>query len=141
MLSYCPGGIYEVAVISIFFDRDPEFVSFHHIIRLLMILFIVPIILQKKNNPNNLLTMRILYCGKLEVGSTSLSRFQAIAELGHHVIPIDTSNYIPKNKDKLRRSASSASKQTSTLTFFASSINSNNFGNNSFLSNSNFTLS
>ncbi len=45
LLSYCPGGIYEVAVIAIFFDLDPEFVSFHHIIRLLMILFIVPIIL------------------------------------------------------------------------------------------------
>jgi len=45
-LSYCPGGIYEVAVIAIFFDLDPEFVSFHHIIRLLMILFIVPVILK-----------------------------------------------------------------------------------------------
>ena len=45
LLSYCPGGIYEVAVIAIFFDLDPEFVSFHHIIRLLMILFTVPIIL------------------------------------------------------------------------------------------------
>ena len=46
LLSYCPGGIYEVAVIAIFFDLDPEFVSFHHIIRLLMILFIVPFILR-----------------------------------------------------------------------------------------------
>ena len=46
LLSYCPGGIYEVAVIAIFFDLDPEFVSFHHIIRLLMILFIVPIMLR-----------------------------------------------------------------------------------------------
>ncbi len=42
LLSYCPGGIYEVAVIAIYFDLDPEFVSFHHIIRLLIILFIVP---------------------------------------------------------------------------------------------------
>ncbi|MDC0472500.1 AbrB family transcriptional regulator [Pelagibacteraceae bacterium] len=52
LLSYCPGGIYEVAVIAIFFDLDPEFVSFHHIIRLLMILFIVPFMLRiisKKN--------------------------------------------------------------------------------------------
>jgi len=52
LLSYCPGGIYEVAVIAIFFDLDPEFVSFHHIIRLLMILFIVPLMLKiiaKKN--------------------------------------------------------------------------------------------
>ena len=46
LLSYCPGGIYEVAVIAIFFDLDPEFVSFHHIIRLLMILFIVPLIMK-----------------------------------------------------------------------------------------------
>jgi len=46
LLSYCPGGIYEVAVIAVFFDLDPEFVSFHHIIRLLMILFIVPLILK-----------------------------------------------------------------------------------------------
>ena len=46
LLSYCPGGIYEVAVIAIFFDLDPEFVSFHHIIRLLMILFTVPAILK-----------------------------------------------------------------------------------------------
>ena len=46
LLSYCPGGIYEVAVIAIFFDLDPEFVSFHHIIRLLMILFVVPILLR-----------------------------------------------------------------------------------------------
>ena len=43
LLSYCPGGIYEVAVIAIFFNLDPEFVSFHHIIRLLIILFVVPI--------------------------------------------------------------------------------------------------
>ena len=46
LLSYCPGGIYEVAVIAIFFDLDPEFVSFHHIIRLLMILFVVPVLLK-----------------------------------------------------------------------------------------------
>ena len=46
LLSYCPGGIYEVAVIAIFFNLDPEFVSFHHIIRLLMILFIVPYMLK-----------------------------------------------------------------------------------------------
>ena len=49
LLSYCPGGIYEVAVIAIAFDLDPEFVSFHHIIRLLLILFIVPVILRILN--------------------------------------------------------------------------------------------
>ena len=53
LLSYCPGGIYEVAVIAIYFDLDPEFVAFHHIIRLLMILFFVPLLLRffaKKNS-------------------------------------------------------------------------------------------
>jgi len=56
LLSYCPGGIYEVAVIAIFFNLDPEFVTFHHIIRLLMILFIVPLILKlilKKSSSNS----------------------------------------------------------------------------------------
>ena len=51
LLSYCPGGIYEVAVIAIFFNLDPEFVSFHHIIRLLMILFVVPVILRFLKKP------------------------------------------------------------------------------------------
>ncbi len=46
VLSYCPGGIYEVAVIAIAFDLEPDFVAFHHIIRLLFILFIIPIILR-----------------------------------------------------------------------------------------------
>ena len=53
LLSYCPGGIYEVAVIAIFFNLDPEFVSFHHIIRLLIILFVVPIFVKisKRKKP------------------------------------------------------------------------------------------
>jgi len=46
LLSFSPGGIYEVAVIAIAFDLDPNFVAFHHIIRLLMILFTIPIILK-----------------------------------------------------------------------------------------------
>src|SRR5210317_1360788 len=46
ILSFSPGGIYEVAVIEIAFDLDPDFVAFHHIIRLLFILFTVPIILK-----------------------------------------------------------------------------------------------
>ena len=49
LLSYCPGGIYEVAVIAIAFDLDPNFVAFHHIIRLLMILFTIPVILKLIN--------------------------------------------------------------------------------------------
>ena len=52
VLSFCPGGIYEVAVIAIAFNLDPNFVAFHHIIRLLLILFTVPIVLKliKKTN-------------------------------------------------------------------------------------------
>ena len=46
VLSFCPGGIYEVAVIAIAFDLDPDFVAFHHIIRLLFILLTVPIFLR-----------------------------------------------------------------------------------------------
>ena len=46
VLSFCPGGIYEVAVIAIAFDLDPDFVAFHHIIRLLFILFTVPVFLR-----------------------------------------------------------------------------------------------
>jgi uncharacterized membrane protein AbrB (regulator of aidB expression) len=46
LLSFSPGGIYEVAVIAIAFDLDPNFVAFHHIIRLLMILLTVPVILK-----------------------------------------------------------------------------------------------
>ena len=46
ILAFCPGGIYEVAVIAIAFDLEPDFVAFHHIIRLLFILFTVPIFLR-----------------------------------------------------------------------------------------------
>ena len=56
LLSFCPGGIYEVAVIAIAFNLDPNFVAFHHIIRLLMILFTVPIIsklIDKKRSSNS----------------------------------------------------------------------------------------
>ena len=49
ILSFSPGGIYEVAVIAIAFDLEPDFVAFHHIIRLLFILFMVPIILKLTN--------------------------------------------------------------------------------------------
>ena len=46
ILSFSPGAIYEVAVIAIAFDLDPDFVAFHHIIRLLFILFTVPVFLR-----------------------------------------------------------------------------------------------
>ena len=49
ILSFCPGGIYEVAVIAIAFELDPDFVTFHHIIRLLIILFVIPVILKLIN--------------------------------------------------------------------------------------------
>ena len=46
ILSFSPGGIYEVAVIAIAFNLDPDFVAFHHVIRLLFILFTVPVFLR-----------------------------------------------------------------------------------------------
>lgn len=46
VLSFCPGGIYEISVIAIAFDLEPEFVAFHHIVRLLFILFLIPVILK-----------------------------------------------------------------------------------------------
>jgi uncharacterized protein len=49
ILSFSPGGIYEVAVIAIAFDLEPDFVAFHHIIRLLFILVMVPVILKVVN--------------------------------------------------------------------------------------------
>jgi len=49
ILSFSPGGIYEVAVIAIAYNLEPDFVAFHHIIRLLMILFMVPVILKLIN--------------------------------------------------------------------------------------------
>ena len=49
ILSFSPGGIFEVAVIAIAFDLEPDFVAFHHIIRLLFILFTIPIILKLLN--------------------------------------------------------------------------------------------
>ena len=52
ILSFCPGGIYEVAVIAIAFELDPNFVAFHHIIRLLIILFMIPVILKIVNKTN-----------------------------------------------------------------------------------------
>ena len=52
ILSFSPGGIYEVAVIAIAFDLEPDFVAFHHIIRLLFILFTVPLILKLLNKVN-----------------------------------------------------------------------------------------
>lgn len=46
LLSFCPGGIYEIAVIAITFNLEPEFVAFHHVIRLLFIVFTIPILLK-----------------------------------------------------------------------------------------------
>ena len=61
LLSYCPGGIYEVAVIAIAFDLDPNFVAFHHIIRLLMILFTVPIIIKILDKKKALKKLRAFF--------------------------------------------------------------------------------
>ena len=46
LLYFSLRGIYEVIVIIIVFDLDPNFVSFQNIIKLLMILFNMPVILR-----------------------------------------------------------------------------------------------
>ena len=46
-LSFAPGGIHEMVVISVAYNIDPIFVSYHHFLRILIIVAFLPIILKK----------------------------------------------------------------------------------------------
>ena len=46
-LSFAPGGIHEMVVISVAYKIDPIFVSYHHFLRILSIVIILPFILKK----------------------------------------------------------------------------------------------
>jgi membrane AbrB-like protein len=46
-LSFAPGGIHEMVVISVAYNIDPIFVSYHHFLRILSIVIILPFILKK----------------------------------------------------------------------------------------------
>ena len=45
-LSFAPGGLHEVVVISVAYDIDPLFVTYHHFLRVFFIIFSVPFILK-----------------------------------------------------------------------------------------------
>lgn len=45
-LSFAPGGIHEMIVISIAYNIDPLFVSYHHFLRLFIIIFSIPILIK-----------------------------------------------------------------------------------------------
>ena len=46
-LSFAPGGIHEMVVISVAYNIDPIFVSYHHFLRIFIIVLLLPIILKK----------------------------------------------------------------------------------------------
>ena len=46
-LSFAPGGIHEMVVISIAYNIDPIFVSYHHFLRIFIIVLFLPYLLSK----------------------------------------------------------------------------------------------
>jgi membrane AbrB-like protein len=46
-LSFAPGGIHEMVVISIAYNIDPIFVSYHHFLRILSIVIVLPFLLNR----------------------------------------------------------------------------------------------
>lgn len=46
-LSFAPGGIHEMVMISVAYNIDPIFVSYHHFLRIFIIVLVLPIILKK----------------------------------------------------------------------------------------------
>ncbi len=46
-LSFAPGGIHEMVVISVAYKIDPIFVSYHHFLRIFLIVIFLPILLTK----------------------------------------------------------------------------------------------
>ena len=49
-LSFAPGGIHEMVVISVAYNIDPIFVSYHHFLRILIIVAFLPFLLKKFGN-------------------------------------------------------------------------------------------
>ena len=45
-LSFAPGGIHEMVVISVAYNIDPIFVSYNHFLRIFFIIFLIPFILK-----------------------------------------------------------------------------------------------
>ena len=49
-LSFTPGGIHEMIIISVAYDIDPIFVSYHHFLRIILIVLLIPFIIKKFNH-------------------------------------------------------------------------------------------
>ena len=45
-LSFAPGGLHEMVIISAAYNIDPIFVSYHHFLRVFFIIFTIPFILK-----------------------------------------------------------------------------------------------
>lgn len=46
LISYCPGGIYEMTGMALAFNYEPDFVLSHHIVRLFTIMLFMPLIMK-----------------------------------------------------------------------------------------------
>ena len=46
IISYCPGGIYEMTGMALAFNYEPDFVLAHHVVRLFTIMFCMPFIMK-----------------------------------------------------------------------------------------------
>ena len=46
IISYCPGGIYEMTGMALAFNYEPDFVLAHHIVRLFTIMLCMPFIMR-----------------------------------------------------------------------------------------------
>ena len=51
-LSFAPGGIHEMVVISVAYNIDPIFVSYHHFLRIFIIVLFLPFLLSKFSKAN-----------------------------------------------------------------------------------------
>ena len=49
-LSFTPGGIHEMVIISVAYNIDPIFVSYHHFLRIIIIVLLLPFLLKRFNN-------------------------------------------------------------------------------------------
>ena len=48
-LSFAPGGIHEMVIISYAYEIDPIFISYHHFLRLIVIVVCLPVIFKIMN--------------------------------------------------------------------------------------------
>jgi len=49
-LSFVPGGLHEMVIISVAYNIDPIFVSYHHFLRIILIVLLIPFIIKKFNH-------------------------------------------------------------------------------------------